>query len=58
MSWFVAWLVLDEKRTLARRHGLRGGLLGAVRTVLRIYSGLLGSRLYQVKACMCRRYSD
>ena len=62
MSWFVAWLVLDEKRIVARRHGLvpcltipRGRAdseagCGAATTVLRLYSGLLGSRLYQVRA--------
>ena len=63
VSWFVAWLVLDEKRILARRHGLvpcltlprgRGdseaGCCGAANPVLRLYSGLLGSRLYQVRA--------
>ena len=59
----MAWLVLDEKRILARRHGLvpcltlprgRGdseaGCCGAANPVLRLYSGLLGSRLYQVRA--------
>ena len=68
VSWFVAWLVLDEKRILARRHGLvpcltlprgRGdseaGCCGAANTVLRLYSGLLGSRLYQVRARVCQR---
>ena len=70
MSWFVAWLVLDEKRIVARRHGLvpcltipRGradseaGCCGAS-SVLRLYSGLLGSRLYQVRAGVCRRHRD
>ena len=71
VSWFVAWLVLDEKRIVARRHGLvpcltipRGradseaGCCGAASTVLRLYSGLLGSRLYQVRDRMCRSYRD
>ena len=71
MSWFVAWLVLDEKRIVARRHGLvpcltipRGradseaGCCGAASTVLRLYSRLLGSRLYQVRTSVCRSYRD
>ena len=71
VSWFVAWLVLDEKRILARRHGLvpcltipRGradseaGCCGAANTVLSLYSGLLGSRLYQVRPRVCPRYRD
>ena len=70
MSWFVAWLVLDEKRILARRHGLvpcltipRGRADSeagccAANTVLSLYSGLLGSRLYQVRPLVCRRYRD
>ena len=70
MSWFVAWLVLDEKRIVARRHGLvpcltipRGradseaGCCGAS-SVLSLYSRLLGSRLYQVRAPVCRSYRD
>ena len=60
VSWFVAWLVLDEKRILSRRNGLipcishkdknskSGDKVDVSAKVVEIFSKLLPSRIYQV----------